>query len=269
MRPWSATHYGWVSSSNATLTVITAPTVSTQPSSQTVTAGQTASFCGNCQRHCTIHLPVAQKRQQHRWCHQQQLHHARYQQCRPWRGVFGGGWQQRGNGNQQQCHAYCCSCTHYHPACQPNSQCRPDRQLWRSCIGYWGTQLPMDQERHQHQRCHQQQLHHARHQQCRPWRGLCGQHQQCLWHGIQQQRHLDGQLRAKHQHPAWQPNRQCRPDRQLWRSCNGHCNTGLPMDQGRQSTSAVPPAAATPRPPPAVQTMVWSMRSASATPMAR
>ena len=36
--------YGWVSSSNATLTVITAPTVSTQPSSQTVTAGQTASF---------------------------------------------------------------------------------------------------------------------------------------------------------------------------------------------------------------------------------
>ena len=36
--------YGWVYSSNATLTVITAPTVSTQPSSQTVTAGQTASF---------------------------------------------------------------------------------------------------------------------------------------------------------------------------------------------------------------------------------
>ena len=36
--------YGTVTSSNATLTVITAPTVSTQPSSQTVTAGQTASF---------------------------------------------------------------------------------------------------------------------------------------------------------------------------------------------------------------------------------
>ena len=36
--------YGWVYSSNATLTVITAPTVSTQPSDQTVTAGQTASF---------------------------------------------------------------------------------------------------------------------------------------------------------------------------------------------------------------------------------
>ena len=36
--------YGTVTSSNATLTVITAPTVSTQPNSQTVTAGQTASF---------------------------------------------------------------------------------------------------------------------------------------------------------------------------------------------------------------------------------
>ena len=37
-------HYGWVYSSKAILRVITAPTVSTQPSSQTVTAGQTASF---------------------------------------------------------------------------------------------------------------------------------------------------------------------------------------------------------------------------------
>ena len=36
--------YGTVTSSNATLTVITAPTVSTQPIDQTVTAGQTASF---------------------------------------------------------------------------------------------------------------------------------------------------------------------------------------------------------------------------------
>ena len=125
--------YGTVTSSNATLTVITAPTVSTQPSSQTVTAGQTASFSVTASgtapftyqwrkngsnivgaTSSTYTTPVTSSAD----------HGAVYSV------VVG---NNAGTVHQQQRHAYCCSCTHCHPACQPNSQCWPDCQLWRSC----------------------------------------------------------------------------------------------------------------------------------------
>ena len=68
-----------------------APSITTQPTAQTVTAGQTATFSVTATGTGPLSLPVAQKRHQYQRSHIQQLHHACYQQCRQWCGVYGSG----------------------------------------------------------------------------------------------------------------------------------------------------------------------------------
>jgi len=69
---------GTVTSSAATLTVNPAPvspTITTQPGSQTVTVGQTATFTVVAGRDSTAELPVAEEQREHRRGHGRELHH--------------------------------------------------------------------------------------------------------------------------------------------------------------------------------------------------
>ena len=89
---------GTVTSSNAALTVnaaVVAPAIATQPTAQTVTAGNTATFTVVATGTRDIELPVEKEWQRYQRCHIQYLHHACHHQCRHRRsvGVFGSGQQ--------------------------------------------------------------------------------------------------------------------------------------------------------------------------------
>ena len=82
-----------VTSSKATLTVTlaaVAPAITTQPTAQTVTEGQTATFSVT----ATGTAPLTyQWKKGHRyfWCHLQHLHHRCHRHSRQWCGVYGSG----------------------------------------------------------------------------------------------------------------------------------------------------------------------------------
>ncbi len=76
---------GSVTSSAATLTVnpaTVAPTITTQPANQTVTAGQTATFAVVASWHSTAELSVAEEWRKHQWRNVSQLHHAHNREFR-------------------------------------------------------------------------------------------------------------------------------------------------------------------------------------------
>ena len=70
---------GTLLSNNASLWVLSAPAIRSQPANQSVVAGGSATFTVAVTGTGTIHIPVEEKRHQYQRCHQQQLHHARRQ----------------------------------------------------------------------------------------------------------------------------------------------------------------------------------------------
>ena len=92
---------GTVTSAAATLTVnAVAPRITTAPTNHTVTAGQTATLHGGCDRDSTAQLPVAEERREHQRGHRSELHHVGNNHVGQWIEVRRGGEKHGRDGDQ-------------------------------------------------------------------------------------------------------------------------------------------------------------------------
>ena len=165
---------GSVTSNNATLIVNVAPTISTQPASQTVNEGPDRQLWrgGVGQRH--IDLPVEKERQQYRGGQLQHLHHPTHGGCRQSRSVYRGHQQRSWQRNQQQCHSnrQCCvGCPgNYYAARQPVCNRGSKGKFLGSSQWHCTIHLPVEKEWQQYCWGQHQQLHHpcchGRRQRC-------------------------------------------------------------------------------------------------------
>ena len=95
---------GTVTSAAATLTVSAAPvgpSITTSPTNQTVTAGQTATFTVVAAGTAPLSLPVAEERREYRRSYGNQLHHTGNDHVGQWIDIRRGGEQHGGNGDQR------------------------------------------------------------------------------------------------------------------------------------------------------------------------
>ncbi len=122
--------------------------------------------------------------------------------------------------------------SHLNAASQSECQCRPDRHLFRGRHRNPSAELPVAEERREHQRRYLVELHHARDHYCRQWRDLLGRYQQFGWKRNQQLRHTYCEFqthRSRDLDTASQSECHCRPDRHLFCDGDWHVATELPV----------------------------------------
>ena len=190
---------GSVTSSAATLTVkspAVAPSITAQPASQTITAGQTAMFSVTVNRNSADELSVAEERCRDQRCHGVYLPDSRHDYFRQRFSVYGGDEQQCWQRDQQRRDSDRQvpggGAFDHHAALEPDDYRRADGHVLCDRDRNGADELSVAEERCRDQRCHGVDLPDSRHDCFRQRLSVYrGGEQQCRQRD-QQPRYING-----------------------------------------------------------------------------
>ncbi len=250
---------GNVTSNAATLTVNpapVAPSITTQPSSVTITAGQDGHVLGDRHGHSAPELSVEPERNRHQRSDLFELHHADGNDFGQRRAVHRRGQQFGWKRHQQRRDAHGQSrpggAFDHHAALQRDDHRRADGHVLCDRHGHSAAELSVEPERNRHQRSDLFELHHARGNNLGQWRAVHGHGQQFGRQRHQQRRDAHGQSRpgsAFDHHAAFQRDHHLRTDGHVLCDRHGHSAAELSVEARTEQPSAARLLRATPRPP--------------------
>ena len=125
--------------------------------------GTDSDLHGGCNRDSTAQLPVAEERREHQRGHRSELHHAGNNHVGKWIEVRRGGEKQGRDGDQcgRDADSECCRAQDHNLTDESYGDGGTDSDLHGGCNRDSTAQLPVAEERREHQRGHRSELHHA------------------------------------------------------------------------------------------------------------